>query len=389
MGMNRLAIFAASLAAYALSQATPAGAQQNDVRTIVTQAVRPIMKRYGIPGMAVGITIRGRHDVFEYGVASKATGKPIDDGTLFEIGSITKTFTASLVSYAQLTRKLSLSDECSADFPSLRGTSFDHVRLINLGTHTAGGLPLQFPDDVKTDDDAMRYYQRWKPSHPAGSYRLYSNPSIMLLGLIAAKTMHSNFTNLMQREVFAPLGLRKTFLVIPTNLSSSYAQGYTDADKPRRMSLGPLEAEAYGIRTTAPDMLRFVDANMNLIHLNETFGQAIMKTHTGYYRIGTMTQDLIWEQYDYPVPLAALLQGNSAAVIFEEQKVRAIDPPSRPSKNVWINKTGSTSGFGAYVAFVPQKMMGIVLLANKSYPIEARVTAAYRILTRLYETPNQ
>ena len=90
----------------------------------------------------------------------------------------------------------------------MRGTSFDHVRLVNLGTHTAGGLPLQFPDDVSTDDDAIRYYQRWKPSQPAGTYRLYSNPSIMLLGLIAAQTMHSNFTTLMQRDVLAPLGFR-------------------------------------------------------------------------------------------------------------------------------------------------------------------------------------
>jgi beta-lactamase class C len=293
-----------------------------------------------------------------------------------------------LVSYARLTGKLSLSDEAGADFPPLRGTRFDDVRLVNLGTYTAGGLPLQFPDDVKTDDDAIRYYQRWRPLHPAGTYRLYSNPSIMLLGLIAAKTMHSNFTMLMRRDVFAPLGLRRTFLVIPSNVLSSYAQGYTDADKPRRMSLGPLALEAYGIRTTAPDMLDFIDANMNLVQIDGTLRRAIIETHSGYYGIGALTQDLIWEQYRYPISLAALLQGNSEGMLFDEQRVRAIDPPSRPTGDVWINKTGSTNGFAAYVAFVPKKMTGIVLLANKSYPIEARVTAAYRILAHLNETSN-
>ena len=345
-----------------------------------------MMKRYNIPGMAVGVTLHGHRYVFDYGIASKATKTPVDADTLFEIGSITKTFTASLVSYAQLTGKLSLSDEAGADFQPLRGTAFDRVHLVDLGTHTSGGLPLQFPGDVETDADAMRYYQHWKPSHRAGTYRLYSNPSIMLLGRIAAKRMHADFTTLMQREIFAPLGLRDTFLTLPSTRAASYAQGYTEAGTQRRMRPGALAAEAYGIRTTASDMLRFIDANMNLVHLDETLRRAIIETHIGYYNVGAMTQDLIWEQYDYPTSLAALLQGNSVGMIFDEHPARAIHPPSRAKSDAWINKTGSTAGFAAYAAFVPQKSMGIVLLANKSYPIDARVTAAYQILTRLDET---
>jgi beta-lactamase class C len=94
-----------------------------------------------------------------------------------------------------------------------------------------------------------------------------------------------------------------------------------------------------------------------------------------------MTQDLIWEQYAYPVTLDALLQGNSATVILNPTPVQPIVPPQAPIENVWINKTGSTSGFGAYVAFVPQQRLGIVLLANKNFPIDERVRAAYRILS--------
>jgi beta-lactamase class C len=108
------------------------------------------------------------------------------------------------------------------------------------------------------------------------------------------------------------------------------------------------------------------------------------------YRIGEMTQDLIWEQYPYSIPLSGLLQGNSDQMIFEEHQAAKIDPPSSPGIDVLINKTGSTSGFAAYVAFIPRRRTGVVLLANKSYPIAARVTAAYRILTRLNEkTPKQ
>ena len=379
------AMLAVCLAASISEKAPAATLRERDAKALVTETVGPLMKRYGISGMAIGLTRGGRHYVFNYGVSSKKTGTSVDEKTLFEIGSISKTFTASLVSYAQLTGKLSLDDEASADLPTLRGTSFDRIRLINLGTHTAGGLPLQFPDDVRSGDDAIAYYRRWKPSHRPGTYREYSNPSIMLLGYIASQKMRAGFVPLMQRDLLTPLGLSDTFLVVPKDRLSHYAQGYTDADVPKRMSPGPLAAEAYGIRTTAKDLLRFIDANMGPVQLGDTLRRAIVDTHTGYYRIGTMTQDLIWEQYRYPVSLSTLLQGNSDRLIFEANRAVEISPPLKPKSEVLIDKTGSTGGFGAYVAFIPQRKTGIVLLANKSYPISARVRAGYRILRRLEE----
>jgi hypothetical protein len=67
-----------------------AGGEKADVESIVTKAVQPLMQREGIPGMAVAIACTGQSYVFNYGLASRATGKPITDDTLFEVGSVRK-----------------------------------------------------------------------------------------------------------------------------------------------------------------------------------------------------------------------------------------------------------------------------------------------------------
>jgi len=151
------------------------------------------------------------------------------------------------------------------------------------------------------------------------------------------------------------------------------------------MAAGVLSSEAYGIKSTAADMIRYVRANMNLVKVDGKLRRAIANTHKGYFKAGVMTQDLIWEQYSYPVELKTLLEGNSPEMIFDPSPVTEIRPPQTPQENDWINKTGSTNGFGAYVAFVPAEHLGIVILANTSFPIEDRVTVAYKLIRSLVE----
>jgi beta-lactamase class C len=358
-----------------------------DVGAVVAQSIRPLMQRYGVPGMAVGIVIQGRTYVYNFGVASKATRKPVVGSTFFEIGSVSKTFTATLAAYAQVTGKLSLSDVASKYLPPLRGSSFDKVSLLNLATHTSGGLPLQLPSNITNDAQLMAYFQHWKPTYAPGSYRVYSNPSIGMLGMITAKSMNAGFVTLMKTQLLQELGMNHTYLNVPKTQMENYAQGYTKKDLPIRMASGVLGSEAYGVRTTAGDLLRFVRANLHELALDETLQRAIIATHTGYYRVGAMTQDLIWEQYRYPVTLEHLLDGNSAKILFEANPVVALDPPLQPQNDALLDKTGSTNGFSAYVAFVPAQKIGIVFLANKNFPIPAQVKAAYQILTKLARNP--
>jgi beta-lactamase class C len=354
-----------------------------DVKDAVDAVIVPLMQEQKIPGVAVAVTIDGQSYFFNYGVASRETQQPVTSDTLFEIGSISKTFTATLASYAQVEGDLSLTESASKYLPSLRGSSFDHVSLINLATHTAGGLPLQVPDEIKNTDQLMDYLKRWKPAYAAGTDRTYSNVSIGLLGLITAQSMHESFEDAMEKKLFAELGLGRSYINVPADQMKRYAQGYTKKDEPIRVSPGVLDSEAYGVKSTSKNMIRFISANMDADKLNEKLRRAIVATHTGYFTAGELTQDLIWEQYPYPVELKRLLDGNSPAMIFEDQPATRLTEPLQPQTNVLIDKTGSTNGFGAYVAFIPAKKMGVVLLANKSYPIDARVTAAFEILTRL------
>ncbi|MDR9759459.1 class C beta-lactamase [Rhizobium redzepovicii] len=357
-------------------------ADETKLKAITDAAIKPIMDKYAIPGVAVAITADGQDHIFNYGVESKDTGKPVASTTLFELGSISKTFTVTLASYAQASGQLSLSDKAGKFLPGMKGKPFGDIALMHLATHTAGGFPLQLPDEIKTEKQLLGYFKAWQPSYAAGTQRSYANPSIGMLGYIVAKAMHGDFAALMQDKLFAGLGLKRTYIDVPKAWQADYAQGYKRSGEPARMAPAVLSSEAYGVKSTAGDMIRFVGANMGLVKLDEKLQQAITNTHIGYFTAGAMTQDLIWEQYAYPVALTDLLEGNSPAML-KTMPVSELRPPMQPRDDVWINKTGSTNGFGAYVAFIPRERLGIVILANKNYPNEDRIAAAYQILTAL------
>ena len=357
-------------------------ADETKLKAITDAAIKPIIEKYAIPGVAVAITADGQDHIFNYGVESKDTGRPVAPTTLFELGSISKTFTVTLASYAEASGQLSLSDKVGKFLPGMKGKPFGDIALMNLGTHTAGGFPLQLPDEIKTEKQLLGYFETWQPSYAAGTQRSYANPSIGMLGYIVAKAMHADFAALMQGKLFAGLGLKSTYIDVPKARLADYAQGYKRSGVPARMTPAVLSSEAYGVKSTAGDMIRFVGANMGLIKLDEELQQAITSTHIGYFKAGAMTQDLIWEQYAYPAALNDLLAGNSPAML-KTMPVSELRPPMKPRDDVWINKTGSTNGFGAYVAFIPKQRLGIVILANKNYPNEDRVAAAYQILTAL------
>lgn len=358
-----------------------------DIEALVNDTIAPLMAEHRIPGMSVALSINGQQHYFNYGLANQEANLPVTEETLFELGSVSKIFTAALAGYAQTSGALSLSDPASQYLPALEGSAFDEITLLELGTYTAGELPLQFPEAVQSDAEMINYYQQWQPESSPGSHRLYSNPSIGLLGYLTAQSLGQPFETLMEEALFAPLGLEDSYFQVPDEQQAHYAYGYSKEDEPIRVNPGMLDAQAYGLKSTAADVLTFIEANMNSTAADELLSQALATTRTGYVEMGHMTQGLGWESYAYPVALEQLLEGNSLEMILEPNPANHLNPPLPPRQAALYNKTGSTNGFGGYVAFVPSEQIGIVMLANRNYPNQARIQAAHHILTALTEAP--
>lgn len=358
-------------------------AEPRDLDTQVADAARKVMSQYNIAGMAIAVTDNGQQRFYPFGVASRETNTPVSADTLFELGSISKTFTATLATYAQGQGKLSLDDHPGKYLEPLRGTPLDKATLADLGTHSAGGFPLQLPDEVQTDAQLMAYFAQWQPSYAPGSHRTYANPSIGLLGVIAAKSLGLPFRDAMQNTLFPALGLSHTYLQVPPAQMPLYAQGYDKQDQAVRLNPGMLADEAYGVKSSVRDLARYLDASMAVVSVEPVWRNALDATHVGYYRVGAITQALIWEHYDNPVALDTLIQGNANAMAYDTHPTEPMRPMQPPTSTGWVNKTGATGGFGAYLAFVPARKQGIVILANKNYPNEARVRLAYEILGAL------
>ncbi|TQI80451.1 beta-lactamase class C [Serratia fonticola] len=362
---------------------TPQKDQQ--IAAIVNNTLTSLLEKQGIPGMAVAVFYEGKAHFFNYGVADIKTGRPVTENTLFEMGSVSKTFTGIAGAYAQQTGIMDLNDPVSHYAPELTGPQWKGIKMLHLATYTAGGLPLQLPESVTDQKSLWQYYQQWQPTWAAGIMRNYSNASIGLFGALAVKKSGLSFEDYMEKAVFQPLHLTQTFITVPPSMQADYAWGYKNGVA-LRVTPGMLDAEAYGVKSTSRDMAKFMQANMEPSSLpveDEKLKQAIVSAQTRYFRIDSLFQGLGWEMYDLPINPQAVIAASGNDIALQARQAQALTPPVSAVPASWVHKTGSTNGFGAYVVFIPQKKVGIVMLANKNYPNPIRVEAAYRILEAL------
>ncbi|NRF27104.1 beta-lactamase [Vibrio coralliilyticus] len=350
------------------------------LKSKVDEQAHTLMDKHNIPGMSFAVIIDGKAHIYNYGYADLEKKLPVTDDTIFELGSISKTISSTMISYAVQTKALSMSDKVEKYIPELRGTTIGQTDIETIANYTAGGLPLQFPNGVTNYEQMIAYYKNWKQEFTPKTSRLYSNVSIGLSGHIAAVSLENDYSRLAEEKIFPSLNMANSYIDVPKNKVTNYAYGYNAKGEAIRVSPGMLDAEAYGVKSTTTDLAKFIQANMGLSDIDPTMQKALNATRKGYYDASSFTQGLGWEMYSYPFSLNMLLEGNSTDTIINPKSISKSEFEGKVMDDAWVNKTGSTNGFGGYIAYVPSEKAGIVILANKYYPNNERIEAAYKIL---------
>lgn len=99
----------------------------------------------------------------------------------------------------------------------------------------------------------------------------------------------------MENQLFPQLGLKSSVIHVPENETANYAWGYDKENNPIRMNPGVFAAQAFGVKSTATDMIRYVQLNIDSSRLEGPMRQAIDGTHLGFFDVGDMVQGLGWQ----------------------------------------------------------------------------------------------
>jgi len=242
-----------------------------DLKTRLDAELKPLLDNpffAGAPGIgvAIGLYAHGDTSVLTYGVA-----KP---DSLFEIGSITKTFTGLILSQMVLENKVALDTPIRELLPpgTVAKPDGPEITLLDLATHHSG--MVRMPPNMHPADPANPYADYTNANlyafiakngvalTPHAKF-LYSNVGVSLLGQGLANKAGVPYSDLLQQRVLAPLHMDHTFIQFPAAEQANFLTAHNAQNKPvSRWDLVAF-APAGGIRSDARDMLKYVQAQLH------------------------------------------------------------------------------------------------------------------------------
>jgi serine-type D-Ala-D-Ala carboxypeptidase/endopeptidase len=323
------------------------------------------IKKYNSAGLAIGIVKDGKVYMQGYGYADKDRKIRIDSNTIFEIGSISKVFTAEIAEIFYQRKMINWEDNIVKYFPeNTRPKIDDNTTLLNLITHTSGypRLPeIWFP---KLDEDTCNPYKALniedlssylknptEKTKPNKENIEYSNLGNGILGHILEWKTGKSFEELLQTEICTKLNMSNTSFKVKDE--SRFATGYDlKGIKTCHWDL-PILYSAGAIRSNTSDMVKFMKANLNETELNSIF----IATQQSIYSKGIMQGKIGkgWQIEDF------------------------MGPKSDLGDIIWHN--GGTGGFNSFLGMLPEYNCGIILLSNQSLENNKLDYLGFKLLT--------
>jgi serine-type D-Ala-D-Ala carboxypeptidase/endopeptidase len=303
----------------------------------------PLAPATGI-GVTIGVVQRGARKIFGFGA--------VKSDSVFEIGSVTKTFTGLALAQLAAQKKVRLDEPVRMLLP--RGTvpapaSGAEITLLDLAAQRSG-LP-RLPDNMKPADVTNPYadydakaLHAYLASHgvalPAAAAFDYSNLGVGLLGHALANRAGTTYEALVRKQITGPLGMRDTAIALTPAQTKRFVPGHTASGEPQRpWDLGVL-AGAGALRSTAADMLAFLEAQLHPDRVKgstpeaRTLPAAIAASHEVRAEAGGgMHIALTWFRVD-------------------------------DSGRYWHN--GATGGFSAFALFDPAQDFAVIVLCNQT-----------------------
>jgi len=299
-------------------------------------------------GIIVGVIGPQGRRIISYGHHNAGDSRPLDGDTVFEIGSVTKVFTALLFADMVEKNEVALTDPVAkylpTDFkvPERNGHS---ITLVDLATHTSGlpfmpenAPPLNDPAAVKySAADLKRYVASYQMKRDIGSEWEYLNIGYWVLSEAVSSRAGMDYETMVRQRVIAPLKLANTDFSLSTKMKTNVAVGHDATLQPApavsALPIYSIMPAAGGLYSTANDLLKFLAVAMG--YERSPMTQAIETTvkkrrPTG----GGNEQALGW---------TVIGKGNDQS----------------------IYRDGGTYGFASSMAWDPKKRIGVVVLSNQ------------------------